>query len=139
MPEGQVAVRERGEEAIIETPSLDREIRVDLDGGGSGEANVHVPTGTATVHDDSLGTDEEEADTATTDGGYARPTERVTLRGTGLDEEQGWLAGLGGIACVVLATLPSAAPWAAGVAGLSLAYLGARAKFGLAATGGDDA
>lgn len=139
MRDGQVVVRESGEEVVVDTPSLNGTIGVDLDDGASGEATVHAPAGTKTVHDDGLDPDQDTDDEPATDGGYARPAERVTLRGTGLSEENGFVAGFIGVACLLSAFEPDLAPIGAGLAGLSLAYLGARAKFSLAATGGDDA
>jgi hypothetical protein len=138
MRDGTVLVREHGEEVVVETPSLNGTIGVDLDGGASGEATVHAPVGTKTVHDDGFDPDEADAEPAT-DGGYARRAERVTLRGTGLSEDLGFGFAILGVLCVLAAFEPDLAPLGAGVAGLVLAYLGARSYFTLAATGGDDA
>ncbi|QZX98723.1 hypothetical protein [Halobaculum rubrum] len=139
MTDGEVRVSERGEEAVVEAPSLNGEIFVDLDSGVSGQATVHAPTGTKTVHDDGFNPDSEAEDEPATDGGYARPTERLTLRGTGITEEGGAMLAVFGVLCLLSAFEPDLAPLGAAVAGIGLAYIGARAKFSLAATGGDDA
>lgn len=139
---GQVVVHEHGEEVFVDVPSLDGEIRVDLDDGGSGEASVAVPRGTTTVHDSDLDDDRDDEELpARADGGHsARVRDRTRLRGTGISETNaGGFALVGSIAALAGATGSGlVATGAAVVAGGGLAYLGARAHFGFKATGGEE-
>jgi hypothetical protein len=140
MTDGGVVVREHGEAVHVETPSLNGEISVDLDGGGSGQATIHAPTSVAMVYDDELDGDQPEEDsTELTDGGQPTPTvtDRVTLRGSGISQEASLPALIFGVVAILAGAAGEMAGAMAILAGLALSYVGARAYFGLRATGGD--
>ncbi|SHG78063.1 hypothetical protein [Halobaculum gomorrense] len=139
MTDGQVRVREGGEEAVVDAPSLNGAIEVDLDAGPTGGSTVFVPAETATLHREEMDADDEPSE-ARTDGGASAVTDRVTVRGTGLSEDHAFAALVAGVVCLLAGVSGSGAAAAGAiVGGLGLMYLGGRAYFTLRATGGDDA
>jgi len=140
MTEGSVRVSEGGQEAVVDAPSLNGEIVVDLDAGPSGGGMVHVPPDTATLHREDEHADSDELEEARTDGGHARPADRVTVRGTGLNEDHALIAMILGVFSLLIGVSGSGTEVAGGIiGGLGLMYLGGRSYFTLRATGGDDA
>lgn len=139
MPDGQVIVREAGQEVVVDAPSLSGEIGVDLDSGPSGDAEINVPTGTTTVHDEEMDPVDDGSEDARPDGGApAAPRERVQIRGTGLSQHWALWTGIGGLLCILWAAAATGGPSFSGIAaGLGLAFIGAKNYFTSSATGGD--
>lgn len=135
MSDGAVRVRSGGEEAIVETPSLDGEIGVDLDAGSTGTANVHVPIGTHTFHDEEFDSDGDES--ARADGGAVAPPQRVTVRGSGLNEGHAMIAMIAGLLCILGGATSSGSAVPGVLGGFGLALIGAKSYFTYRATGGD--
>ncbi|WP_436931682.1 hypothetical protein [Halosimplex halobium] len=77
--DGEVAVRQHGQETAVATPGLGETVLVDADGD---EPTVHVPTGVAVEYHDGAG------DELKTDGGRLADRTEVAAEGFGLEADE---------------------------------------------------
>lgn len=138
MTEGGVRVRERGQEAVVDAPSMDDQIVVDLNQGPDGKARVYVPSGTQVVHDEDLSDEDDLKEAPQTDGGAPVQASLSTrLVGTGIEQEYVGLLAAVGVACALASVAsPDVASAGALVGGGLVLLLSARSYFVNKATGG---
>ena len=115
--DGEVAVRQNGQEHAVAAPRLEDQIHVDLDHPET--PRMRVPSGVSVEY-----RDDESDDNLETDGGHVDRTE-VEMRGAGIDEElAGWGLIASGLLLVSAGYLLSLDAGVAGLAGIIGGFAG---------------